>query len=223
MTPIPTDDDRALLERIAVFRHSLVARLLAPDHDPAERLAERRRILDSDHQIPGTRRTRVADTTLRDWVRSYRTGGFEALKPKKRIDAGATRALDPRAADRLLAIKEAEPALAIRSVIARVRAEGVVEAEVPLAHSTVHRLFQRHGLGGRGRHHGDAGPGGGGTDRRRFAFERPCQLWMSDVMHGPSVADERDGRRRRSYLIALIDDATRVVEHGQTPRGSSTL
>ena len=32
---------------------------------------------------------------------------------------------------------------------------------------------------------------------------------MSDVMHGPKVRDRR--RRRKSFLIAFIDDATRVI------------
>jgi hypothetical protein len=51
-----------------------------------------------------------------------------------------------------------------------------------------------------------------GKDRRRFAFAHAGELWMSDVMHGPSVFV--DGRRKRkTYLIALLDDATRVVPH----------
>ena len=33
--------------------------------------------------------------------------------------------------------------------------------------------------------------------------------WMSDVMHGPKVSDGR--RRRKTFLIAFIDDATRVI------------
>ena len=32
------------------------------------------------------------------------------------------------------------------------------------------------------------------------------ELWMSDVMHGPKVSDRR--KRRKTYLIAFIDDAT---------------
>ena len=44
---------------------------------------------------------------------------------------------------------------------------------------------------------------------RRFAFEYAGALWMSDVMHGVSVGDSK-GRRRKTYLIAFLDDATRV-------------
>jgi hypothetical protein len=47
-------------------------------------------------------------------------------------------------------------------------------------------------------------------DRRRFAYQRAGELWMSDVMHGPAVSGTQ-GRRRKTYLIGLLDDATRVV------------
>lgn len=36
-------------------------------------------------------------------------------------------------------------------------------------------------------------------------------MWMSDVMHGPTVFV--GGRKRKTYLIAFIDDATRVIPH----------
>ena len=59
-------------------------------------------------------------------------------------------------------------------------------------------------------------------ERASFTVEprgSPCQVpitmgfpyWMSDVMHGPKVPDGR--RRRKSFLIAFIDDATRVAPH----------
>jgi len=47
------------------------------------------------------------------------------------------------------------------------------------------------------------------TDRRRFAFQLAGEMWMSDVMHGPAVFV--GGRKRKTYLIAFIDDATRVI------------
>ena len=48
-------------------------------------------------------------------------------------------------------------------------------------------------------------------DHRRFAFEKAGDLWMSDVMHGPAVTVA--GKKRKTYLIAFIDDATRVVPY----------
>lgn len=56
------------------------------------------------------------------------------------------------------------------------------------------------------------GDGGAEGDRRRFAFERAGELWMSDVMHGPTVG-VGGNKRRKAYLIGFLDDATRVVPH----------
>jgi len=50
------------------------------------------------------------------------------------------------------------------------------------------------------------------NDHRRFEFEHAGDMWMSDVMHGPSVLVD-DKKRRKTYMITLIDDATRVVLH----------
>ncbi|MBK5932316.1 AAA family ATPase [Halochromatium salexigens] len=58
-------------------------------------------------------------------------------------------------------------------------------------------------------------------DRRRFAFEHAGELWMSDVMHGPSVVvGERV--KRKTYLIAFIDDATRVIAHAAFAMSENT-
>ena len=90
-------------------------------------------------------------------------------------------------------------------MIARARATGAVPDEVVIARSTLHRLLVREGLMQR-----RAGPPSG--DLRRFATEAAGQLWQSDVMHGPKVGDTR-GRKRKTCLIALLDDATRVVPY----------
>jgi hypothetical protein len=50
-------------------------------------------------------------------------------------------------------------------------------------------------------------------DRRKFEAELPNDLWQSDAMHGPRV--EVEGLMRKSYLLAFIDDHSRLVPHGQ--------
>jgi len=49
-----------------------------------------------------------------------------------------------------------------------------------------------------------------GNDRRHFQFEKAGDLWMSDVMHGPAVT-VAGKRKAKAYLIAFLDDATRVI------------
>ena len=94
------EENDDLSECVALFRHRLIARLLPEDLSPQQRQRELTRIASGEHQIPGTLRTRVAESTLRDWLRDYRAGGFDALKPKRRIDAGHPRTLAPAVAER---------------------------------------------------------------------------------------------------------------------------
>ena len=49
-------------------------------------------------------------------------------------------------------------------------------------------------------------------DRRKFEAELPNDLWQSDVMHGPLIAS--GGKMKKSYLIALLDDHSRLITQG---------
>ena len=50
-------------------------------------------------------------------------------------------------------------------------------------------------------------------DCRKFEAELPNDLWQSDVMHGPRV--DVDGKLRKTYLIAIIDDHSRLIPHAR--------
>lgn len=203
-----TDRDAERRQEIALFRYGVIAELVQwPKEEPGlyDRIAQKAA---RDYTIPGSTRTRIAAETLRDWLKAYRRGGFEALLPKPRADRGQSRTLPPAVVEALLATKEANPRLSVQLVIREARRRPEVPADLPLPPSTVHRLLTRHGL----LDPPPAGAAGQDADRRRFAFEQAGELWMSDVMHGPSVlVGERV--RRKTYLIAFIDDATRVIPH----------
>jgi putative transposase len=198
---------------VALFRYGLIGDLIhmkPGEKGIGQKLKEKS---DREYDIPGTLRRRVADETLRDWLKAYRRGGFEALRPKPRGDAGLSRALPRDVQDILVSIKDAKPELSVQLVIQEARkatqhgsSDPAIPPELDLSPTTVHRLLTRAGLMHK------AGEPPGEKDRRRFAFEKAGELWMSDVMHGPAVTVA--GKvRRKSYLIALIDDATRVVPY----------
>jgi len=148
----------------------------------------------------------VAPETLRHWLKDYRRGGFDALLPKGRADRGRSRALPQAVADALVSLKDEQPGLSIPQLIRAVQQSAAAPQSLVLPPSTVHRLLSRAGLMHK------ASPEVSSQDRRRFAFAHAGQMWMSDVMHGPSVAVPGRGRRK-SYLIAFLDDATRVVPY----------
>lgn len=198
--------EHELREKIALFRYGLIADVINLPPGTSGIYEKLRDKAAKEHDIPGTQRRHVAVETRRDWLKKYRKGGFDALLPRRRNDLGRSRSLPQEIADVLLVIKEECPDYSVKLVIDEARKEGLVPSGFQLPHSTVHRLLHRHGLMEKRDEQGSA------KDRRRFAYANAGQLWMSDVMHGPAVI--ADGRRKRkTYLIALLDDATRVVPY----------
>lgn len=129
------------VETLALFRYGLIADLLhlpPGTHTLHARLREK---ADRDYDIPGTSRRRVAAETLRDWLYAYRRGGFDALKPQPRTDRGTARALPQDVADRLCALKEAQPALSTARLITAARAQHLLPNDLVVARATVHRLL----------------------------------------------------------------------------------
>ena len=192
---------------VALFRYGVIADLiqLEPHHRGLyAMLTEKAK---QDYTIPGSLRRKVAPETVRGWLRAYRRGGFDALVPRVRADQGSSRSIPERVVDLLCQLKEDTRELSIPALLKLARAThaDVVTDEVTLPESTVHRLLARRGLM-------KARPEDPTSqDRRRFEHESAGDLWMSDVMYGPKIRET--GRLRQTYLIAFIDDATRVVPY----------
>ena len=200
------DSDTDSRQAVALFRYGLIADLARLQPGSKGLYAQIEQKAGEAYNIPGSTRTRVAAETIRDWLKAYRRGGFDALLPKLRADRGQSRSLPPEVVDALLEAKEGNPALSVQLVIREARKRPEVPPDLPLPNSTIHRLLARHGLMDKPRNEDTD------ADRRRFAFQKAGELWMSDVMHGPSVL-LGDRTKRKTYLIAFIDDATRAIPY----------
>ena len=208
-------DKRA--KEIALFRYGVIADLV---HLPKEvgsgirkRLREKAKL---QYNIPYSNRRRIASETMRGWLWKYRKEGFKGLYPKLRSDRGKARRIPQEVVDLLCCIKEESYHLTVVEVIAEARKyPDILPSSMQLPKSTVHRHLSRAGL----MRKRPKDPSS--KDLRRFAYEKAGELWMSDVMHGPSVRDSK-GRKRKTYLIAFIDDATRVVPYAEFCLSEST-
>jgi putative transposase len=209
------DQKKKLAHEIALFRHSVLGDLvhLAPGHRGLYEMLKAKS--EQDYPIPGSLRRYVAVETLRHWLKLYRKGGFDALYPKLRRDAETSRAIPQEIQDILVAMKDEHRDWTVKATIKEAIEAGAVPADLSLPPSTVHRLFTRHGLM-------EKSPDEPSTkDHRRFAFQKAGDLWMSDVMHGPAVVGE-ERRKKKTYLIAFLDDATRVIPHAAFQSSEST-
>lgn len=195
-------------KQVAIFRFGVISDFVSPT-----RLGwgERARLLkhkcERQWQIPFSTRTRLAPATIRSWIRTYESSGqrLESLYPHSRSDRGQARSLDQETTLALIGLRREMPQAPVHTLIRTAQQRGVVDAEQYLAESTIWRLFKREGLMERSEHFA--------VDRRRFEAQLPNDLWQSDVMHGPAVA--LDGKNRKAYLIAFIDDMSRLICHAQ--------
>jgi transposase InsO family protein len=194
-----------LREQIALFRFGVISPLVnRKGLSWGEREQLVRQIISKQWQIPGTLRTSIGRATVRRWISCYERGGIDGLKPKVRSDRGATRCVDSETEQALLQLKRELPEASLPVLLKVARERKIVGYEFSVSLQSIYRMFQRHGVD-----KSEQPP----VDRRRFEAEMANDLWQSDCMHGPKVVVE--GKLRKTYLFAVIDDHSRLVPHAQ--------
>jgi putative transposase len=146
-----------------------------------------------------------AGRTIEDWWYAYRTGGFEALSPKGRSDAGQSRVIDEAMGRRLIELVEKYPRMSVKVWWRHAHKEG--EALPPL--STVYRYLRKHGYDRKGLQRGRMDTGA----TKAFEAGRVNELWMVDFSPGPKIRTT-SGALLSTQLCVLIDDHSRLIAFG---------
>lgn len=141
-----------------------------------------------------------APKTLYKWYFSYQKGGFDALLPAGRNDCGKPRKLDDDLKEKIAYLKRHYPRMGAAAIFRQLKADGSIKGG-EVSESTVNRYVNRLAL--------EAGnvPA---QDMRRYERPHINEVWCGDSSVGPYLKTA-DGRKRRVYVIALIDDASRLV------------
>ena len=196
----------------ALFRLSVIGPLISRERLARGELQQLIRDLSTrEYAIPGTRRRHIGEKTIQAWYYAWRGHGIDALAAKPRADRGVSK-MSPALQEEILAAKRANPRRSVRQIVRLLEAAGTVPVKT-LSRSAVHRLLQRHGLSRCAAHEPE--------EKRSFCAEFAGSIWYGDVMHGPRVPHK--GQLRKTYLVSLIDDASRLVAHGAFCLGETAL
>jgi transposase InsO family protein len=198
----------------ALFRLSVLGPMVSREqleHGELQQLI--RELAQREYAIPGSARRHVAEKTIQAWYHTWRKEGIGGLVPKTRIDRGRSK-ITPAVQEAVLAAKRENPRRSIRQILRLLEAAGIV-ARQSLSRSAVHRLLQQHGLSKM------IGSASLVDEKRSFNAEFAGSIWYGDVMHGPHVPVK--GRLRKTYLVSLIDDASRLVAHSAFCLGETAL
>jgi len=208
IAPAPDDTWRT---QVALFRYTLILPLLR--HDRARDGTKRdlrTAIAAGQYDVPRSHRRTISVPTLRRWEKAYRQGGFDALKPRPRSDRGASRAISTGTLDRAEALKRELPTRSARTIVDILARDAASPAPEPvIAARTLRRRLAARGVT-------TVRLLKSGTAFRRFERSHFGDVWQSDALNGPTLADPADPNARRPvFLFAFLDDHTRLVPHAQ--------
>jgi putative transposase len=195
--------DRKGQEAVALHRWAVIAEAAGDRLTAAERGALVRRIAARAHTHPDGSARRYSRGTIDRWLRAWRAGGLEALKPSPRADIGTVRA---------------HPELFAEAAALRLELPGRSAAQIASI------LFHRHGIrvhertirgqlrrAGLHREALKAEPKAYG----RYEAARPNERWISDVLVGPWVPWPRRDGSVRARLFLIVDDHSRLLVDGR--------
>src|SRR5512135_206072 len=195
--------DRKGQEEIALHRWAVIAEAANDRLTPAERGALVRRIAGRAHTHPDGASRKYSRGTIDRWLRAWRRGGLEALRPSPRAGTGTVRA-HPELFAEAAALRLELPgrsAAQIASILSH--RHGITVAE-----RTVRGQLRRAGLH---REALAAEPKAYG----RYEAARPNERWITDVLVGPWVPWPRRDGSARARLFLIVDDHSRLLVDGR--------
>src|SRR5271157_5439298 len=147
--------------------------------------------------------------TIQTWFYRYKNHGITAMTQRTRQDKGRVRKVTPE--ELLEAINVAKPHFHNQRTNKRAFyrfciEKGLLHAD-RIAQTTFYRFLREYDLL---TPHDD-------NNKKRLAFSMKYanQLWQADTMFGPHVDTGLATARKQTKLIAFIDDASRVLCHGE--------
>lgn len=148
----------------------------------------------------------ISERSLRRYVANYKQQGFDGLMLRERKDKGSSRSIPEEALKLAAQLRQEVPERSAERIQEILASEGY-----RVARSTLERHLRQQGLSGRQIQIEQKQ-----VTSRRFNRVGRNTLWQADLKYGPYLPDPQQmGHKIRTYLVAIIDDATRLVVQGE--------
>ena len=188
-------------QAIALMRYSAIAPLITGAADDYPSLsAFFRDVSAKGISLPDGTKKHYSPGTIEKWYLAYKHSGFDALIPSGRSDCGKSRKIDSELRDTIIYMKKEYPRLPAAEIFRQLQDKGFV-SKGQLSESTVCRFINQLSV----EQHLT-----GNQDMRRYERPHINEVWCGDSSAGPWLKTP-DGKKHRVYIIALIDDASRLI------------
>ena len=181
---------------IAAFRYGIISPVIHSAR-PDQR-GYFREMSEKSFQVPGVGHRQYASTTFKHWLKVYRKSGIEGLIPVQRSDKGASRRIDEQLAQAIVEVKTEHPYLSCCNLY-RLLIEQDRLPHPSISEGTLRTFLKSKGLDGKNKK---------SVPRKKYEVPFVNDLWVADFMHGPKGLC---GKNSKVYLLAIIDDHTRMI------------
>lgn len=196
--------DDKMRETIALKKFSIVAPVL--NGQIPNQKSYFTKICEKPIELPYYGSKSYTPKTLQYWASSYLKDGIDALKPGYRSDKGKHRKIGNEILQRVKEIKSEFPKMQIKLIYETLVAEGTIASRM-VSLSTFYRFMEDIHINKELLKDNEE------KDLKRFSHEFINELWQTDTMYGPYI---RMGKsKKQTYLLAYIDDASRLITHGE--------
>jgi len=188
---------------IAHFRFALIAPVIQNTFFESSAAAYYRKVTEKPLVLPDGSTFPYNPKTLEKWNQYYQKDGMDGLMPRTRSDKGSSRTLSDTAIEEIFRLKVDFPKLNATQIYFRLVKEGFISSTVSVA--SVQRFIKKH----------DLKSARNPNVKDRKAFEAPYfgSLWQADTCYLPYITE--NGKSRRTYLIMIIDDHSRLIVGGR--------
>ena len=191
--------DEVLRTEIALFRYGIIAPLVTKgETTPAERGQFFRDAAKKNYRHPDGRFVTVSSDSVYRYYRKYSQDGFEGLKPNGRSDVGISRKLDDDITSQINYLHKEYPRLPCTVIYQKLLDNGTITKD-KVSLTTVTRYVNKI-------KENETAPG---KEMKRYELHHINEVWYGDSSVGPYL--HIDKKRIKTWIIALIDDASRMI------------
>lgn len=192
--------DEKYQTEVALFRYSILAPVISGTKDDS--ISDYAYFCNAStrtYEAPNGKQIHISATTMRRWHLLYLKYGFDGLKPQRRSDFNQSRKMDDDIKEQIKYLKKEYPRLPATMIHQKLQENGTIKyGEISLStiNRYVNRLMEENKETNK-------------KDMRRYEREHINEVWCGDSSVGPYI--KIGGKKMRTYVIALIDDASRYI------------
>lgn len=184
--------------RMELFRYSIIAPLISNTHEFNTINEYCDFVASKSYEYEG-KTIKIKPKTVKNWYYMYKKEGLESLKKKKRKDKNQFRKIkNETVVDRIIELREKYPRITTKKIHEKLIEEKYIKEDV-----SVHAIFRYL------KNNDLKAVQISRKEKKKYEHECPNDSWQSDTSTGPYITVE--GKRRRVYLIMIIDDTSRLI------------